>query len=87
MKDVFAELVAYKISQKLGFPNIPETKIAKINDKIGSLQDFIAGDINYNEINSDDFKNQLDKLKIFSFVFGQWDLSTYNFVVTCDDNL
>ena len=93
VKDVIAELVAYKISQQIGFPNIPITKVVKIDGKIGSLQDFVAGDIDRiskeklvkNKIHSVNFKNKLDKLKIFSFVFAQWDLCTDNIIVN-DDN-
>ena len=93
VKDVIAELVAYKISQQIGFPNIPITKVVKIDGKIGSLQDFVAGDIDRiskeklvkNKIHSVNFKNKLDKLKIFSFVFAQWDLCTDNMIVNYDN--
>lgn len=86
--DAYAEVAAYKTSTILGFPNIPPTVVYKVNDMVGSLQEYIepdydllAGNNYYTALNSVS-KDELDKLKLFYFIFGQWDTGPHNLLIS-----
>jgi hypothetical protein len=88
--DAFAEVAAYQASVTLGFPNIPPTVMTMINGKKGSLQLFVETPIDalapgmynaaLNEASADDVAN----LKLFYFVFGQWDSGEHNLLILKD---
>lgn len=82
--DGYAEVAAHRASVLLGFPFVPPTVLRIINGVEGSLQLFIDTKIDLlSENNYDKFlekfgKKDLEKLKIFYFVLGQWDSGAHN---------
>ncbi|KKT01445.1 MAG: hypothetical protein UV79_C0011G0001, partial [candidate division TM6 bacterium GW2011_GWF2_43_17] len=80
----YAEEAAYNASVFLGFPHIPPTTIRTIKDQTGSLQLFVKTDIDLLQNGAfHSFLQRVDQeefalLKIFYFVFGQWDTSPGN---------
>lgn len=82
--DAHAEVAAYKSSILLGFPYIPPTIFTSINGKKGSLQLFV--ETNVDSLDPEAYKTALKgvtrediaNLKIFYFVFGQWDSGPHN---------
>ncbi|HJD56341.1 MAG TPA: hypothetical protein LFW21_07045 [Rickettsia endosymbiont of Pyrocoelia pectoralis] len=88
--DAYAEAAAYNASQILGFPYIPPTVVRKINGKFGSLQLYIDSSIDllkkgeYTKaltcVSAEDQAN----LRIFYYVFGQWDSGPHNLLFTTD---
>lgn len=86
-----AEIAAYQASLKLGFPyKIPPTTIRTIDDRTGSLQLFIETSIDplapgiYGQALKEVDPEALANLKIFYFVFGQWDSGPHNLLI-CKD--
>jgi len=85
--DAYAEVAAYKASQFLGFPEIPPTIIRKINNEIGSLQLYVEPTHDglqpevYQEILKKVNPDTLANLKLFYFVFGQWDTGPQNLII------
>ncbi|HXF91059.1 MAG TPA: hypothetical protein VNJ29_03920 [Candidatus Nitrosotenuis sp.] len=85
--DAYAEVAAYKASLVLGFPYVPPTVIRTIKGKRGSLQLFVETTIDplapgvfeqaLTEADLDDVAN----LKIFYFIFGQWDTGPHNILI------
>ncbi len=82
-----AEIAAYKASRFLGFPFIPPTVIRRIRGEKGSLQFFVSTDIdalNFKEYQKA-LKNILSKdlanLKLFYFIFGQFDTGPHNILI------
>lgn len=79
------EVIAYTISCYLEFPYIPTTVYREINGIKGSLQLFVEGE----EIHKENLETVLQsvdedqkiKLKIFNFIFGQWDTWPGNFLL------
>ena len=91
MKDAYAEVAAYQASIKLGFPYVPPTVIREIAKKKGSLQLFVKTTIDpssednfqkaWEELNEEEKTN----LKVFYFVFGQWDTGPHNSLIWRQD--
>ncbi len=85
--DAHAEVAAYKASQLLGFPEVPPTIIRKIGNKIGSLQLYIQPSLEIKDLKQyKKFLNTLNpsqvaNLKLFYFVFGQWDSGPHNIII------
>lgn len=85
--DAHAEIAAYKASVVLGFPEVPPTVMRKINNKIGSLQLYVEPAL---QVKESEFKKILQmaskedaaNLKLFYFVFGQWDTGAHNIIVS-----
>lgn len=90
MGDAFAEVAAYKASKFLGFPEIPPTIIRKVNGKMGSLQLYVEPFVDptrpnvYKDVMRSAHKEDVSNLKLFYFVFGQWDTGAHNIVFTKD---
>lgn len=88
--DAHAEVAAYKASVNLGFPHIPPTVMTQIQGKKGSLQLFIETKIDslspgaYESALSEVHPNDLANLKLFYFVFGQWDSGGHNLLILKD---
>ncbi|MGX6960644.1 MAG: hypothetical protein ACIPMY_05475 [Rickettsia endosymbiont of Pentastiridius leporinus] len=88
--DAHAEVAAYKTSQILDFPYIPPTVIRKINGKFGSLQLYIDSSIDL--LKEGEYKKALTRvssedqanLRIFYYVFGQWDSGPHNLLLVTD---
>ncbi|HXH54301.1 MAG TPA: hypothetical protein VNK03_00940 [Gammaproteobacteria bacterium] len=86
--DAHAEVAAFKASKFLGFPEVPPTVIRKINGKTGSLQLYVepTQDIlkpgAYEKVLQNAAPDDLANLKLFYFVFGQWDSGPQNLIVT-----
>lgn len=85
--DAHAEVAAFKAAQFLGFPEIPPTVIRKINGEIGSLQLYVEPSFDlmkpgkYQEVLNKVASEDLANLKLFYFVFGQWDTGPQNLIV------
>jgi hypothetical protein len=84
--DSYFEEVAYQLSCYLGFPYIPPTVIRTINGVSGSLQLFVNADSQgadqemLTRVDEDDF----NRLKVFCFIFGQWDAYKDNLLLMED---
>jgi len=82
--DAAAEVAAYQASLYLGFPYIPPTIFREIKGMSGSLQLFVKTPIDllakgrYEQVLQKFSKEDLDDLKLFYFVFGQWDSGAHN---------
>ena len=86
LDDAYPEIAAYEASLHLGFPIIPPTVIRKIKGKIGSLQLYVKPSVDL--LSSNNFETLLKKinnidlvnLKLFYFIFGQWDSNAGNLI-------
>jgi hypothetical protein len=84
----YAEVAAYKASRFLDIDLVPPTIIRTINDQTGSLQLFIESSFDLTEsdekydwaLEHADGDN-VANLKMFCFVFGQWDTGRHNLLV------
>lgn len=82
--DAYAEVAAYRASVVLGFPDIPPTIMFAMDGMQGSLQLFVDTPLDHldskvyeaalQEASPDDVAN----LKLFYFIFGQWDSGKHN---------
>jgi hypothetical protein len=85
--DAHAEVAAFKASQWLGFPEIPPTIIRKIKNEIGSLQLYVEPTLDslqlgvYEEVLKKVSSESLANLKLFYFIFGQWDTGPQNLII------
>ena len=85
--DAHAEVAAFKAAQFLGFPEIPPTIIRKIKNEIGSLQLYVEPTVDslqpgvYEETLKKVSPEDLANLKLFYFVFGQWDTGPQNLII------
>lgn len=83
-KDNDAEKAAYEASVFLGFPYIPPTVIRSIDDEKGSLQLLVKTPIDalepdaYRRCIRQVGQEKIANLKLFYFVFGQWDSGAHN---------
>jgi hypothetical protein len=86
----YVEVAAYRASVELGFPYVPPTVLRTIDGEQGSLQLFIKTqsdlliDDEYKQFLKDVHEDDLDRLKIFYFVFGQWDTGPHNLLLFKD---
>lgn len=88
--DAYGEVAAYEASVVLGFPHIPPTIMTTVKGKEGSLQLFVETEVDplvsgvyevaLKEISANDIAN----LKLFYFVFGQWDTGPHNTLILKD---
>ncbi len=86
-EDCLAEVCAYEASIFLGFPYIPPIILTSINGKKASLQLFI--DTKIDPLAPNVYKNAFGEasnidvanLKLFWFVFGQWDTGPHNIMI------
>lgn len=91
LNDSYAEVAAYKACTFMGFDFVPPTVIRTIDGHTGSLQLFVKTNIDplannafklaLEQANPDDVAN----LKIFYFVFGQWDTGPHNILLKSDE--
>lgn len=85
--DIHAEVAAFKASQFLGFPNVPPTILRTINGKTGSIQLYIQPSVDalkpgiYEAALKAVSQKELANLKLFYFVFGQWDSGPHNLII------
>ena len=90
--DAQAEVAAYQASLYLGFPYIPPTVLREINGMKGSLQLFVNTPIDllvdgeYTKALQQVSQEDLANLKIFYFVFGQWDSGAHNLLSLQDES-
>jgi hypothetical protein len=90
--DHFGEVAAYKLSCKLGFSNVPPTVMRKIGEKDGSLQLYVKPNYDLLGKNKGEFDKmwgnnnpeEVQNLKIFYYVFGQWDNGPHNMLMIDD---
>jgi hypothetical protein len=80
-EDRYAEVVAYRASTFLGLTFVPPTVLRTIDKIPGSLQLFVDSPIDlykdaaiYNKIDTQEIRT----MKLFYFVFGQWDMHKGN---------
>lgn len=82
-----AEVAAYNASKVLGFPHIPPTIIRTINGHLGSMQLFVETSVDalapgvYARALKDAGEKARTDLRIFYFVFGQWDWGEANVLI------
>jgi len=87
LADAHAEVAAFKASEFLGFPKIPPTVLRKINGKSGSLQLYIEPTRDsplpqdYEKLLEQTSPEEVANLKLFYFVFGQWDSGPHNIII------
>ena len=89
--DAHAEVAAYKASLFLGFPYVPPTVLREIKGMKGSLQLFVPTSVDLladgeyekaiREVSAEDNAN----LRIFYFIFGQWDSGPHNLLAYKDE--
>jgi hypothetical protein len=82
--DKYAEVAAYKASKLLEIKLVPPTVLRTIDGVQGSLQFFVESDIDLLKDRS--LLSQLDPhvsnaMKLFYFIFGQWDINTSNQII------
>lgn len=88
--DAYAEVAAYQASIVLGFPNIPPTIITEIEGDKGSLQLYVETNIdalranNYESALKEALPEDVSNLKLFYFIFGQWDSGPHNILIFKD---
>jgi len=88
----YAEVAAYKASRFLGFPEIPPSLIREIKGKTGLLQLYVeptkdATNLkNYTQALKKVSPEALANLKLFYFVFGQWDSGPHNILITYEND-
>jgi hypothetical protein len=86
LQQIIGEVAAYKISKKTGIDLVPKTSIVIYNGKLGSLQKFIDDKIS-KEIYPKLLASQnleIQKLKLFWFIAGQWDTDIDNLLFNSD---
>lgn len=82
--ELIAEAAAYKISKETGIDLVPKTKLITYEGQIGSLQQFIGNTIDkesYHALLSTN-NQEIECLKLFCFILGQWDTSIDNVLFT-----
>lgn len=90
--DALAEVAAYHASQVLGFPNIPPTVQRTIKGRPGSLQLYVKPSVDtlapgqYRKALASASPEDIANIKLFYFVFGQWDSGPQNLIVQYDDD-
>lgn len=89
----YAEVAAYKASKALGLRLVPPTAIRTIDGIHGSLQYFVESPFRdlRKEHSSFQLFKQLDRkvlsdMKLFYFVFGQWDTHNGNQIIAVHNN-
>lgn len=85
--EFIAEAAAYKISKETGIDLVPQTKLATYQGKIGSLQKFIGDTLDkelYQDLLSKNNK-EIEYLKLFWFILGQWDSGKENVLFTQEE--
>lgn len=87
LADAHAEIAAFKASRVLGFPDVPPTVMRTIGTKRGSLQlyvetstDLLTNDA-YEKALQEVPQEDQDRLRVFYFVFGQWDSGPHNLLL------
>ena len=86
----YAEVAAYEASVMLGFPHIPPTIMVTIKGKKGSLQLFVETPLDALDLDvyRKAFENapidDVANLKLFYFIFGQWDTGPHNTLILKD---
>lgn len=89
--DAFAEVAAYEASVALGFPNVPPTVIAEMDGMKGSLQLFVETNVDaldrgvYELALKEAPMEDVANLKLFYFIFGQWDSGKHNMLIFKDE--
>ncbi len=87
-----SETAAYQASLFLEFPHIPPTVTRTINNESGSLQLFVDTKIDllkkneYEHVLNNIEKETLENIKIFQFIFGQWDSTLENLIALNHNN-
>lgn len=91
--DAMAEVAAYKASLYLGFPYVPPTILRQVEGMKGSLQLFVDTPIDL--LVPDEYQKFLKgisaedeaNLRIFYFVFGQWDSGAHNLLAYTENDI
>ena len=84
LTEVIAEAAAYKISKETGIDLVPQTKLVSYQGEIGSLQKFIGNTCDkelYHPLLSAN-NQEIEHLKLFWFILGQWDSGKENVLFT-----
>lgn len=84
LTEIIAEVAAYEISKAINLDLVPKTKMVTHEQKLGSLQKFVDNTLSkaeYNNLLSVQNKD-IECLKLFWFILGQWDTSIDNVLFT-----
>lgn len=82
--DAEAEVAAFRAACFMGIRRVPPVVIRKIGEHLGSLHLFVDTDMDlldketYTCFRKSVSEDEIDALKIFSFVIGQWDTGPHN---------
>ena len=88
--DPAVEVAAYKASLYLGFPRVPPVALRELEGMKGSIHLFVNTSIDllkakeYKKALQKMSQEDLDNLKIFYFIFGQWDSGPANLLTYSD---
>lgn len=87
----FAEVAAYKASSILNLHLVPPTVLRIVNGQEGSLQFFVDPDVDLQNEDPDYLSKiidskMMDAMRLFYFVFGQWDLNFGNQIVQYNED-
>lgn len=92
LRQCLAEVAAYKASVFLGINRVPSTVLCCENGYYGVLQEYIQPaydllkDDNYKKAIADLSAEDYAAIKLFYFVFGQWDADASNMIVGKHDS-
>lgn len=87
----YAEVAAYRANKALGQRLVPPTVIREVNGKEGSLQFLVESPVDLRKVAhaGDLFRKvsakDISDMKLFYFVFGQWDTHVGNQIITMHD--
>jgi hypothetical protein len=86
--EMFAEVAAYRASEWLGLHMVPPTIITRdAHGRWGSLQDYIEPAFDWIKIGKTKCieelvdQSEVDAMRLFYFVFGQWDIGASNQII------
>lgn len=84
------EVLAYKLSESLELGLVPETNLVWYKGQLGSIQRYVENTKHsrgYKSILEDDKRKDIQRLKLFWFMLGQWDVYPENVLVRDDNSL
>lgn len=90
--EMFAEVAAYRASEWLGLHMVPQTIITQdAQGRWGSWQEYVEPAFDWIAVGKEKSienvvdKEQIDAMRLFYFVFGQWDIAPSNQIIYIKD--
>lgn len=91
--EMFAEVVAYRASEWLGLHMVPPTIITQdMYGRWGSLQEYVEPAFDWIAVSKEKSienvvdKEEIEAMRLFYFVFGQWDIGPSNQIIYNKDS-